>query len=104
MTGKQVPCLTAEEALCQAMERAMDTMGEPGELTEASIGRFADLDAGWHWSLKITRAITSEHPHLRHAPDNRTKRIKLVVQAYTIALARYTEDGHGGKGKDGNAA
>lgn len=99
MSGKKVPCPTAEEALCQAMERAMDTMDEPGELADVSIGRFADLDAGWYWTLRITREITSEHPHLRKTPDNRTRRVRLVTQAYTIALARYTEDGHGGKDK-----
>jgi hypothetical protein len=73
------------------MQRAVETAGEPGTLTSVTFGRFADLDAGWYWTLSVTREITSEHPHLAPSEDGLGRRIKLVVTEWRTAVRRYEE-------------
>jgi hypothetical protein len=84
-------CPTATDALCQAMERAMDTMGDPGVLTAVSFGRFSEPGAGWYWTLDITRRIASEHGHLKQRPDHRDVRIRMVFEQWQHDTARYGE-------------
>lgn len=92
MTKGKPPCPTAEDALCQAMVAAVESVTEPGALSNASFGRFSDLDAGWHWALTVTREITSEHPHLRRGEDTLEQRTRLVIMAWHRDVARYRQD------------
>lgn len=75
------------------MVRAVETLGEPGQLTEARFGQFADLSAGWHWTLTVTREITSEHPHLAgRSADSLTRRTRLVIDSWKRDVARYRQE------------
>jgi len=86
------PCPAAEDALCQAMVRAVETLGEPGVLTGASFGRFTDPAEGWHWELEVSRRITSDHPHLRRDSDNLDRRTRMIITAWQRDVARYRQD------------
>lgn len=90
-TGRQVPCPTAHEALCQAMVAAVETLRD-GRLAEADFGRFADLDAGWYWRLKISHDVTSEHPHLRDGEDTLARRTRMVIESWKRRVAYYEQD------------
>lgn len=91
------PCSTAEDALCQAVIRAVETLGEPGELTDVSFGQFTDLSAGWHWTLTVTRHITSEHPSLGGSPAGRStdslkRRTSMIIESWKRDVARYRQN------------
>lgn len=92
MTRAQPPCPTAEDALCQAMVRAVETLTEPGLLTGASFGRFTNPAEGWHWELELSRRITSDHPHLKREPDRLDHRTRIIITAWQRDVARYQRD------------
>lgn len=91
-SGKPVQCKTADEALAQAVAAAAESASQPGELRDALFGRFADLDAGWWWRLEVTRLISSEHPGGDPDRDPVIRRVKLVVDCWRRACARYEEE------------
>jgi len=92
MTTAKPPCPTAEDALAQAMVAAVETLPEGGMLAEADFGRFTDLDAGWYWTLKITREVTSEHPRLRRGDDTLERRTRLVIESWKRRFIYYEQD------------
>jgi hypothetical protein len=92
MTTGKPPCPTAEDALTQAMVAAVETITEPGVLASASFGQFSDVSAGWHWTLTVTREITSEHPRLRRGEDTLERRTQLVIESWHRDVARYRQD------------
>jgi hypothetical protein len=92
VTTSKSACPTAEDALTQAMVAAVETVTEPGVLSSASFGRFSDMSAGWHWTLTVSREITSEHPHLRRADDTLERRTRIVIESWHRDVARYRQD------------
>lgn len=88
MNQKQVPCPTADDALCQAMVAAVETLKD-GRLAEADFGRFADLDAGWWWRLKVVFDVTSEHPRLKEGEDSLERRTRVVIESWKRRVAYY---------------
>lgn len=97
MTAGKPPCPTAEDALAQAMVAAVETVTEPGTLTGASFGLFASLDAGWHWTLTVTREISSTPGQASR--DTLERRTRLVIESWHRDVALYRQDFTPAEGK-----
>lgn len=91
MSGKPVQCPTADDALCQAMAAAVETVRD-GYLEDADFGWFADRATGWYWKLKTVRTLTSAHPHLQDAEDTVTRRVRIILDSWRRRVAYYEQD------------
>lgn len=83
------PCTTAEHALSQAIVAAVESLDTPGQLAGVTFGLFADLEAGWHWELDVTRKYTCGHKVQHVGRDTLEQRVWAVVQAWKRDAARY---------------
>lgn len=63
------------------------------ELWEATFGRFADRDAGWHWGLETRKFYVSERPAMVRTADSLERRLRMIIPAWEKAVERYTEPG-----------
>jgi hypothetical protein len=73
------------------MVAAVETVRD-GWLSEADFGQFSDVNAGWYWTLKITREVTSEHPNLRPGDDTLARRTRVVIESWQRRVAYYRQD------------
>jgi hypothetical protein len=89
VTTSKSACPTAEDAVTQAMVAAIETITEPGILTEARFGQFSD-GSGWHWTLTVTREIASNPGRI--SEDTLERRTRLVIEAWHRDVARYRQD------------
>lgn len=86
------PCPTAEHALVQALVSAVESLDAPGQLAGVTFGRFADLDAGWHWEVDVTRRYASDRKILDGSRDTLERRVWAVVVAWKRDVARYPKE------------
>lgn len=88
-------CPTAKDALIGAILTAAGSLSTnpDEELHEATFGRYADLNAGWHWGLETRRRYVSERPARIREADHLERRIRMIISAWEAAVERYTEPG-----------
>lgn len=99
MTNGKAQCPTAHDALKQALVAVLSDSG-PGRVTDVSFGRYADLDAGWHWHADVTRRLAMPGSKLDQEDDSLERRIHQVVERWVLDTARYRQDlttGEGGQ-------
>lgn len=91
MSGKAVQCPAPQDALKQALVAVLSYSG-PGRVTDVSFGRYADLDAGWHWSADVTRRLCMPGSKLDEADDTLERKVHQVVERWVLDTARHGQD------------